>query len=248
MIKSYIYSSIITNVNSKGFATYHDLNSILECSESTIRRAVDELANQGKLIKERGGASSLLINDFFTSDQNLLTRERIDAPIKKRIALKAKDLIKDDMTIYLDAGSSTLYLARKLTNISVTVVTNSFTIAKLLTEKHIDTILIGGQVKLKTDATIGPVAINALSKFTFNYGFFGANGVTPEKGFSTPDLSEAHIKKVAIKNSLKSVFLINGSKFNNNSIVSFADIKGKIIITNYKDENHKYDEAEFIEV
>lgn len=247
MVKSYIFSKIISTINSKGFATYHELSEILNCSESTARRAVNELSNQGKLIKERGGASSLIVGDFFTSDQNLLTRERIDAPIKKRLALKALELIKDDMTIYIDAGSSTLYLARELSNTNITVVTNSFTIAKLLTEKYINTILIGGQIKLKTDAVIGPLAINAISRFTFNYGFFGANGVTPEKGFSTPDLEEAHIKEVAIKNSLKSVFLVNDTKFNKNSIVAFASLDDKIIITNYRDEHHKYAPAEFIE-
>ncbi|MFA6796570.1 MAG: DeoR/GlpR family DNA-binding transcription regulator [Bacilli bacterium] len=247
MVKSYIFSNIIATINSKGYASYHELSSILNCSESTVRRAVNELANQGKIIKERGGASSLIIGDFFTSDQNLLTRERIDAPIKKRLASKAKELIKDDMTIYIDAGSSTLYLARELFNTNITVVTNSFTIAKLLTERYINTVLIGGQIKLKTDAAIGPLAIDALQRFTFNYGFFGANGVTPEKGFSTPDLEEAHIKEVAIKNSLQSVFLINSSKFNKNSIVSFASLDNKIIITNYKDENNKYSAAKFIE-
>lgn len=247
MVKSYIFSNIISTINSKGYASYHELSDILNCSESTVRRAVNELSNQGKLIKERGGASSLIIGDFFTSDQNLLTRDRIDAPIKKKLALKALSLIEDDMTIYIDAGSSTLYLARELTNTNITVVTNSFTIAKLLTEKHINTILIGGQIKLRTDAAIGPLAVDALSKFTFNYGFFGANGVTPEKGFSTPDLEEAHIKKVAIKNSLKSVFLVNSTKFNKNSIVSFSDLTDKIIITNFQDEHNKYSSAKIIE-
>ncbi len=247
MVKSYIFANIIGTINSKGYASYHELSDILNCSESTARRAVDELAIQGKLIKERGGASSLIVGDFFTSDQNLLTRERIDAPIKKRLAARAIELIEDDMTIYIDAGSSTLYLARELSKTNITVVTNSFTIAKLLTEKYINTILIGGQIKLKTDAAIGPLAIDAISRFTFNYGFFGANGVTPEKGFSTPDLEEAHIKEIAIKNSLKSVFLVNDTKFNKNSIVSFASLDNKIIITNYKDEHHKYSAAEIIE-
>jgi len=248
MIKSYIFSSIINSVNSKGFASYGELKNILNCSESTVRRAVNELAKKGMLIKERGGVSSILISDFFTSDQNLLTREKIDENIKIRMALEARKMIKDNMTIYLDAGSSTLCLAKKLKNVKTKVVTNSFTIAKVLMDKHIDTTYIGGELKIKTDATIGPIAIDSISKFNFNCGFFGANGVTPSKGFSTPDLEEAHIKKVAIDNSNKCIFLVNSSKFNKNSIVSFAGIDGKTIITDYRDSDNKFSSANIIEV
>ena len=208
---------------------------------------VDELSATGKIIKERGGASSLEANSFFKIDQDLLTRERIDAPIKKRIALKATELIRNNMTIYIDAGSCTLFFARELNNSTITVVTNSFSIAKILTTNHINTYLVGGQIKLDTDAAVGPMASKAISNFTFDYGFFGTNGLSYDKGFTTPDIEEAYIKTVAIENSQKSVFLVNASKFNKYSVVSFADIKNKIIITNYKDKDGKYSAAEIVE-
>ena len=224
------------------------MSDALDCSESTIRRAVEELSATGKLARERGGASSTIVSDFFSSDQNLITRERIDAPIKKKLAEKALTLIKDNMTIYIDAGSTTLYLARMISNLSITVVTNSFTIAKVLTERHINTFLIGGQLKLTTDAAVGPMAAESISRFTFNYGFFGSNGVTPEKGFSTPDMGEAYIKRTGIQNSLISVFLVDANKFNKDSVVSFCALKDKIIITDYKDIEGKYKDAKLMEV
>jgi len=248
MIKSKTFTSIINTVNLEGYSTYKELSETLKCSESTARRLVDELSAAGKIIKERGGASSLEANSFYKLDQSLLTRERIDAPIKKRIALKAKELIKNNMTIYIDAGSSTLFLAREIKNTTITVVTNSFSIAKILTAQHINTYLVGGQIKLDTDAAVGPMAVKSISTFTFDYGFFGTNGLSCDKGFTTPDIEEAYVKTVAIENSNKSVFLVNASKFNKYSVVSFADIKNKIIVTNYKDTNKKYSEAEIVEV
>ncbi|MFA6796694.1 MAG: DeoR/GlpR family DNA-binding transcription regulator [Bacilli bacterium] len=248
MIRKQLFANIINLIDSHGFATYKEMSDALNCSESTVRRAVEELSASGKLTRERGGASSTIVSDFFSSDQNLITRERIDAPIKKKLAEKALTLIKDNMTIYLDAGSTTLFLARMISNLSITVVTNSFTIAKILTERHINTFLIGGQLKLTTDASIGPMAIEAISRFTFNYGFFGSNGVTPENGFSTPDMGEAYIKRIGIEKSLKSVFLVDANKFNKNSVVSFSTIKDKTIITNYKDTEGKYKDAKIMEV
>lgn len=247
MIKSKSFTCIINAVNSEGYSTYKELSETLKCSESTARRLVDELSATGKIIKERGGASSLEANSFYKIDQDLLTRERIDAPIKKRIALKATELLRNNMTIYIDAGSSTLFFAREITNTTITVVTNSFSIAKILTSHHINTYLVGGQIKLDTDAAVGPMASKAISNFTFDYGFFGTNGLSFDKGFTTPDIEEAYIKTVAIENSNKSVFLVNASKFNKYSVVSFADIKNKIIITNYKDKDKKYSAAKLVE-
>lgn len=236
MIKNERKDKILALVKSKGYVTLEEIANYLDISESTVRRDIVEMDSDGLLIRERGGASSLKTNTFPMIDQKLIIRERLESESKLKIAKQALSLIENDSTIFLDAGSSTLALARILPQgMRITVVTDSLTIARTVSEKGINTYLIGGILKLTTDATVGPMAEEELSKFHFKQAFMGANAIDPELGFMTPDFSEASLKKVAVKCSEQVYFLVDSTKFNNRSVISFASLSGNYAITDFVD-------------
>ena len=113
---------------------------------------------------------------------------------------------------------------------NVVFVTNGIVHAKKLIQNNFKTIILGGEVKLTTEAIVGIEAVNSLKKYNFTKGFFGTNGVTSERGYTTPDLNEALVKTESIKRCNECYVLCDESKFNENSFITFANIDDAIMI------------------
>ena len=93
--------------------------------------------------------------------------------------------------------------------------TNAISHAKRLAERGFTVYLLGGEFKAVTEAIVGEEAVAALEKYNFTKGFWGANGVSLQKGYSTPELKEAMVKKKSIgKLQGMFLFLADESKFN----------------------------------
>ncbi len=92
-------------------------------------------------------------------------------------------------------------------------------------------ILLGGELKARTEAVIGTQAVQMLMNYHFTKGFFGTNGITVEEGFTTPDIEEAMNKRVAMEHCHKCYVLADASKFEALSSVSFAPLSKGVIIT-----------------
>jgi len=90
-----------------------------------------------------------------------------------------------------------------------------------------------------TEAAVGSAAIESIKQYNFTKCFMGANGVDIERGFTTPDISEAAIKAEAVRRSHVSYVLVDHEKFGRVSSVSFAKIEDASIITN-RAENPQY--------
>ncbi|MEA4830044.1 MAG: DeoR/GlpR family DNA-binding transcription regulator, partial [Enterococcus thailandicus] len=99
-----------------------DLVTLLDASESTIRRDLQELENEGFLERIHGGAKKEQLLGF---EQAMSEKTLKNVQEKQQIARLAADLIESDDVIYLDAGSTTLEMIPFLQGKNVTVVTNS---------------------------------------------------------------------------------------------------------------------------
>ncbi|MER2181663.1 MAG: hypothetical protein ABS899_06350 [Desemzia incerta] len=140
--------------------------------------------------------------------------------------------MQDGDTIFLDAGTTTLYMIPFLKQKKIRIVTNAVQHAHLLADQENEVVLIGGVLKNTTKAVVGAVGCAQLSQYNFNKAFLGINGVDLEYGFTTPDPEEAAIKQQAIKNSAKVFVLTDNSKFNTVTFVKVEDIDGATILTN----------------
>lgn len=205
-----------------------DLVTLLDASESTIRRDLQELENEGFLERIHGGAKKEQLLGF---EQAMSEKTLKNVQEKQQIARLSADLIEPDDVIYLDAGSTTLEMIPFLQGKNVTVVTNSVKHAANLVDLQIPTIILGGQVKLSTNAVLGSSSVEQLSAFHFNKAFMGMNGAHLVQGFTTPDPEEAALKRIAMRQSEEAFVLIDQTKFNKLSFTSVAPLAAATIVT-----------------
>jgi DeoR family fructose operon transcriptional repressor len=223
---------ILKKVNTEKSVTVQELTDELGVSESTIRRDITALSREGKLIKVFGGAVAL---DEPPSSEELsvIVKESINKDEKLRIAKYAASLIMPEDYVFIDSGTTTEYMIDYITEKHATYVTNAVSHAKDLVRKGCKVLLIGGELKENTEAVVGADAILHIQKYHFTKGFFGTNGINIKLGYTTPDVKEALIKRVAIQNTqIGSRFVLaDHDKFGQSSAVTFADFGGTVVIT-----------------
>lgn len=225
------HKRILEELNKNGIITLADLTVLLDSSESTIRRDLNSLHNDGKLKKVHGGAVSIGEN-YSRSDYKVTIRKEINHDEKEKIAKAAANIIEEGDLIYIDAGTTTELLIDYLTEKNITVVTNGIIHAKKLLDKNIKTFILGGEIKWVTEAVVGVKAVQDIQAYNFSKGFFGANGVSESRGCTTPDPSEAMIKSEAVKHCKESYILADDSKMNEISFITFCNIEDITLITN----------------
>ena len=152
---------LLEMVRARGFAPLPELAEALSVSESTIRRDVDVLAQQGAASHIHGGV-------LYTGIAPRLPHFEAWQPAgwdqKRAIAKKAAELVEDGDTVLLDGGSTTYEVARLLVGRPLHVVTNSLPVANLLSsDSRSDLVWIGGNVCPRTGLALGPYADKMLS-------------------------------------------------------------------------------------
>src|SRR5688572_8308838 len=156
MIKEKRYAYILAKLQDNQQVGFAELSSDLKVSEDTIRRDIEALANNGLLMKIRGGAIP-------RSHNPLTFKERISylKDDKEVIALKAQPLIKSGQTIFLDGGTSVFTLVSLLpTDIKLTVITNNTAIIPALSAyPGVKLILLGGTYFKESETVVGLQAI-----------------------------------------------------------------------------------------
>ena len=209
-------------------ATVQELCEALSASESTIRRDLNELDKLGKLNKVHGGAT-LPDSPFRTDEPTMAAKETLAVDQKQSIAQAAASLIQPEDFIFLDAGSTTLAVARLLSGpaLKASYVTNGVAHARLLAQKGCRVFLPGGLLRPQTEA------------------FMGANGVALEAGFTTPDPEEAAVKAAAVRRAREAWFLVDDSKFAQVYPAVITDLHSGAILTN-RCPNPKYREFTLI--
>ena len=188
----------------------------LGVSASTIRRDLQLLSRSGAVERTRGGV--LPPSRFEPS----FSQKETEHPAQKRaIAGLAARLVQQGLTVFLDAGTSTLELARALRGRDdITVATNSVPIAiELASSSRL--ILTGGAVKEVTLALVGPIAERSIEQMHVDIAFIGMNGVSADAGFTTPTWEEAATKRGMIGAARMAVVLADSSKL---GTVTFAHV------------------------
>ena len=229
-------------------ASIQELVEELDISESTVRRDLALLDQQGRVSKVRGGAMAC-DSHYSTEDAPVASRRDLNLGEKQAIARYAASLIRPHDFIYLDAGTTTELLIDYLTEKNVVFVTNALSHARKLSQRGYTAYIPGGEFKAATEAVVGEEAMESLRKYNFTKGFWGTNGISVKGGFSTPDVKEANVKKTAMEHCAECYVLCDSSKFSQISCVKFNEIANAVIITteNTKeilgDEYYEYEAA-----
>ncbi len=223
---------ILKKINEKKSVTVKELKETLNVSESSIRRTITELDHEGLIIRVYGGAMSLEMEDL-VDEPSVIDKEIVNIDEKQKIGQYAASLIEPGDCVFLDAGTTTKCMINYITEKNATYVTNGVVHAKDLVKKGMKVILIGGELKENTEAVVGADAVLQVQKYHFSKGFFGTNGINPKTGFSTPDVREASIKRVAVGNTKagERYILSDHDKFGKRCTVTFSGFEGTVLIT-----------------
>ena len=224
------FSRILSIIEAEGSATIQELMTALDASESTVRRDLITMDENGLLTKVHGGAIARRPS-VSTHDEDVRNRKTMNAEQKNAIAKYAASLIRPDDFVYLDAGTSTEAMIPFIKETQAVFVTNAITHAKKLAQKGCTVYILGGEFKTVTEAIVGEEAVSSVEKYNFTKGFWGANGISMQRGFSTPELKEALVKKRSMENCRECYILADDSKFNQISSVTFAPFESAKVIT-----------------
>ncbi|MEV4075166.1 DeoR/GlpR family DNA-binding transcription regulator [Nonomuraea fuscirosea] len=180
-------------------------------SEMTIRRDLDELAQQGVVRRVRGGALSLLLRG---EEPPFGVREREAVEAKRRIGQAAAELVADGEAVILDGGTTALEVARALTGRRVTVLPLALQAVSLLAgAPRVRVVLPGGEVRKGELNVTGPLTESSIRTLRFDTAVIGCCGLSAEHGLTAHDLPEVAVKQAAIASARRVVVVCDSGKF-----------------------------------
>ncbi|MCE7040237.1 DeoR/GlpR family DNA-binding transcription regulator [Dyadobacter sp. CY312] len=238
MAREIRFNYILEELQDKNEVGFAELSSALKVSEDTIRRDIETLANNGLLLKVRGGAIPRTHNP-------LTFKERIGQlrDDKEIIALKAQTLIKSGQTIFMDGGTSVYTLVSLLsTDIKLTVVTNNVAIVPLLSAfSGVELIVLGGKYLKESETVVGMRAIKMAENFQADLYFMGICALDSEKGVTASFMEEAELKQTMLQHSQVSIALSTFDKLNTFESYRVCPIEDlDYIITEMEIANEKF--------
>ena len=181
-------------------------------SAVTIRSDLRALTAAGLLARQHGGArlANEALPEAPLAEKRIRHRDR-----KLRIAARAASLVAPGDKLILDAGSTTLLLARHLpASVPLTVFTNSLPIANTLWQvQGLRLIVSGGTLHQVSQSLHGPQAEASLQSLVFDKLFLGADGCDPAFGLSTHNPDEARLNARMLEHARRIILLADGSKF-----------------------------------
>jgi DeoR family fructose operon transcriptional repressor len=230
---------IIDLLNQNKKVTVTELVHLFNVSSATVRSDLRELNDKGQIIRTHGGA---IVEAGASFEPDTEQKRDLNLPAKQQIARIAIELINDGDTVIFDTGTTTLELAKILSQRSrVWAVTNDFEIARVLEEMNsINVLMLGGEIRKKFHCTVGAAGINMLAQLSVDKAFMGTNSLSISKGASTPNIQQAETKKAMIASAKKVILLCSNNKLGKDSFAHFASLDQiDTLVIDQIDDNEK---------
>jgi DeoR family fructose operon transcriptional repressor len=206
------HQQILQTAREHGRVEVAELARDLAVTPETVRRDLTALERRGVLRRVHGGAIPV---ERYSMEPGVADRESQSSVQKDRIARAALDELPDGGSIIIDAGTTTARLAELLPlDREFTVVTHSIPVAATLTSRSNITLhLLGGVVRARTLAAVGDWTKRQIDDVFADVAFMGTNGLSVERGLTTPDFAEATVKRALIASARRTVVLADHTKF-----------------------------------
>ena len=207
-------------------AQLEELARHMNVSASTIRRDLDALARRGLVRRTHGGAliepnPAGSVNAEVALNQRMLER----ADEKQSIGAAAASLVRPQMTLFLDGGSTVVYAARQIAVRPIQVVTNSLAIGHLFADDvQVEVLLVGGDLYPRTGVCVGPVATGTLADLHADLCLFSLAGIYGNEAFNT-NMAMAQVEQVMMQQAASSVLLMDSSKFGRKSLARVCSLQ-----------------------
>ncbi len=214
------HTKLLNLVNEKKRIAVTELARSLDVSEVTIRKDLSALERRGLLRREHGFAAMAQSDDI----ANHLS---FNYEMKRRIALRAADIVHSGETVLIESGSCCTLLAEELVTHrrDVTIITNSAFIATFVRKApgaHV--ILLGGEYQNESQVMVGPMVQRCVDEFSVDKFFTGIDGFNGA-GFMSNNLMRAEAIRAMAKNARRVIVLTESGKFTQSGVVSLFPVK-----------------------
>ena len=227
IMKSQRLFEIVNYVNRRKFCSTAELLRNFGVSPATLNRDLNELAENQKVRKVRGGIASLLQEEEAGRPAaSFRVRLGRNLESKAAAALQAEQLVRDGDILFLDSSTTVYQLARRLQDSSfanLTIATNSLLIIQEFPffPPHYFMIALGGNYDLQLNAFLGKTTLDGLEKLAFSRAFFSALGVDAGGIYSRHENHSLFLRSVLERSSEKNL-MVTGDKFGKTGIFRIA--------------------------
>lgn len=215
------HDAIIELVKKQGYVSTEELVEQFAVSPQTIRRDLNDLADQKMILRHHGGAA--LPSSSVNTSRTTGSRPR---PVKERIARKVASEIPDGATLFIDIGTTPEAVAHALLNHNdLRIVTNNLNVANtLMVKEDFRIILAGGELRSRDGGIIGEATLDFISQFRLDFGILGISGIDSDGSLLEFDYHEVRTKRAIIENSRHVMLVVDHSKFGRNAMVNMGSI------------------------
>lgn len=209
-------------IDSKGEVTLGELMALFpDRSAMTLRRDLIHLENGGLIKRTRGGAVAL--QRLAMAEGLYSKRERMQPAAKMAIAEKALEAIENAQSLYLDAGSTVMFLTKILPEQYRSIITSGANIAlELAARTHVPITLLGGTLGENTLSVSGSFAMDMIERLNIDVAVMSTSGFTLENGFMSGSISEHELKRKVIAKANRTIMLMDVSKIGQRLPFTFA--------------------------
>lgn len=212
------------------------LAEALDCSMMTIRRDIDEL-EQMSLVKKIHGGVMIHKQD---GKQPSFDRRIVENPTEKdRIGKAVARMIKNGMSVFFDAGTTPLKVAKMVpADIAITAITNSLmTAVELCTKPNITAIMLGGELHHSSFSAVNNIALDIAGMFKTDLAIISTKAVDVESGLYETTLPLIEIKRTIVRQASKVILAADYSKFEERAMCLSVDMDDvDVIVTDNKIE------------
>ncbi len=210
--------NLVDLVRRAGKVSVAELADALGASRETIRRDLTHLERAGRVQKVHGGA----IIPRLAGEGSFAQRMGTSMQAKTAMARVAASLFASGETLFIDTGSTTLYLAEELAAVAgLTIVTNSTEIARTIARARnaSGVFLLGGAYGVENSQTLGTMAASQIRSFRAHHAVLTVGALDSRTGAMDFDMEEAQVAQAMIGQSEQVTVLADSSKFE--SLASF---------------------------
>ncbi|WP_340261982.1 DeoR/GlpR family DNA-binding transcription regulator [Roseobacter sp. HKCCA0882] len=222
MSQSFRWPEILDIARREGKVSVEGLAAHFGVTTQTIRRDLSDLADAGKLERVHGGA----ILPSSVSNIGYEMRRGLYAEEKARIAAACAAQIPDDISLFLNIGTTTEAVAQNLLHHkNLLVVTNNINVATILAANpNCDIILAGGQLRRSDGGLIGKLTSDAVAQFKFDLAVIGCSAIDAEGDMLDFDIQEVGVSQTIISQSRRVFLVADRSKFTRSAPAKIATL------------------------
>ncbi len=206
------HRKILELLKLNGIVSVNNLSQQLNVSSVTIRKDLGLLEEKKLLYRSHGGA---IQRDPYIANRHVQEKEKQFPEEKKRIGMKAVEMLKPNDAIIIASGTTVLAFARCIpTDSQLTVLTSAMNVSMaLLNCQQVEVIQLGGAVRHTSTSVTGEYAVNMLKNFSCTKLFLGVDGIDLKYGLTTTNFMEASVNRAMIEAAQKIIVLTDSSKF-----------------------------------